>query len=41
METRRLKFDDDRVTPVTDKEVKEDNSSGEALAAGALDEALH
>jgi len=30
-ETRWLKFDDDRVTPVTDKEVLEENYGGEAL----------
>ena len=30
-ETRWLKFDDDRVTPVTDKEVLEDNYGGEPL----------
>lgn len=30
-ETRWLKFDDDRVTPVTDKEVMEENYGGEAL----------
>lgn len=30
-DTRWLKFDDDRVTPVTDKEVLEDNYGGEAL----------
>lgn len=29
--TRWLKFDDDRVTPVTDKEVLEENYGGEAL----------
>jgi len=31
LETRWLKFDDDRVTPVTDKEVLEENYGGEAL----------
>lgn len=30
-ETRWLKFDDDRVTPVTDREVLEENYGGEAL----------
>lgn len=30
-DTRWLKFDDDRVTPVTDKEVLEENYGGEAL----------
>ncbi|KDQ18041.1 hypothetical protein BOTBODRAFT_29357 [Botryobasidium botryosum FD-172 SS1] len=30
-DTRWLKFDDDRVTPVTDKEVMEENYGGEAL----------
>lgn len=30
-ETRWLKFDDDRVTPATDKEVLEENYGGEAL----------
>ncbi|TEB31291.1 ubiquitin carboxyl-terminal hydrolase 5 [Coprinellus micaceus] len=30
-ETRWLKFDDDRVTPVTDKEVLEENYGGESL----------
>ena len=34
-ETRWLKFDDDRVTPVTDKDVLEENYGGEALN-GAL-----
>lgn len=29
--TRWLKFDDDRVTPVTDREVLEENYGGEAL----------
>jgi ubiquitin carboxyl-terminal hydrolase 7 len=29
--TRWLKFDDDRVTPVTDKEVLEENYGGEVL----------
>jgi ubiquitin carboxyl-terminal hydrolase 7 len=29
-ETRWLKFDDDRVTPVTDKEVLDDNYGGES-----------
>jgi ubiquitin carboxyl-terminal hydrolase 7 len=32
-ETRWLKFDDDRVTPVTDKEVLEENYGGEPLSA--------
>lgn len=30
-DTRWLKFDDDRVTPVTDREVLEENYGGEAL----------
>ncbi len=30
-ETRWLKFDDDRVTPVTDREVLEENYGGEAI----------
>ena len=30
-ETRWLKFDDDRVTPVTDREVLEENYGGEAM----------
>jgi ubiquitin carboxyl-terminal hydrolase 7 len=30
-ETRWLKFDDDRVTPVTNKEVLEENYGGEAI----------
>jgi ubiquitin carboxyl-terminal hydrolase 7 len=32
-ETRWLKFDDDRVTPVTNKEVLEENYGGEALTS--------
>ena len=32
-ETRWLKFDDDRVTPVTDREVLEENYGGEPLNA--------
>ncbi|CAK5277441.1 unnamed protein product [Mycena citricolor] len=35
-ETRWLKFDDDRVTPVTDKEVLEDNYGGEAQGLAAV-----
>lgn len=34
--TRWLKFDDDRVTPVTDKEVLEENYGGEALSLNGL-----
>ncbi|KIY70003.1 ubiquitin carboxyl-terminal hydrolase 5 [Cylindrobasidium torrendii FP15055 ss-10] len=34
-DTRWLKFDDDRVTPVTDREVLEENYGGEPLNSGA------
>lgn len=33
-ESRWFKFDDDRVTPVTDREVLEDNYGGELLTNG-------
>ena len=35
-ETRWLKFDDDRVTPVTDREVLEENYGGEPLNGNFL-----
>lgn len=35
-ESKWYKFDDDRVTPVTDKEVLEDNYGGEQYINGAV-----